>query len=119
MEGRPVLKTFAWMCFMAMTYVLPQRLPGTSVLMACVLESSVRLAPSRWYHVELSVQGNVAAIRVDGTVVATAEIPPREWNLSRPIRLSGYAWEPPDQKGYFGNHGFFSGELRDISLSDA
>jgi len=87
--------------------------------MACMLESSVRLAPSRWYHVELSVQGNVAAIRVDGTVVATAEIPPREWNLSHPIRLSGYAWEPPDQKGYFGNHGFFSGELRDISLSDA
>ena len=86
---------------------------------ACVLESSVKLVPSRWYHVELSVMGKVAAIKIDGTVVATAAIPPRDWNLSRSIRLSGYPWEPPDQKGYFGNHGFFCGELRDISLNEA
>jgi len=87
--------------------------------MALVLKSSVRLVPSRWYHIAFSVDRNMATIKVDGTLVASHSLPERTWDLSKPLRLSGFAWEPPDQKGYFGHHGFFTGQLRDISISDA
>lgn len=87
--------------------------------MALVLKSSVRLEPSRWYHVALSVDRNMATIKVDGTLVASHPVPERTWDLSKPLRLSGFAWEPAAQKGYFGHHGFFIGELRNVSISDA
>ena len=38
--GSPTLNTFFQMCFIAITVDLPQRLPGTSVLIACREPSS-------------------------------------------------------------------------------
>ena len=87
--------------------------------MPLVLKSSVRLVPSKWYHVALSVDRNIATITVDGALVASKDILQRQWDLSKPLRLSGFAWEPAAQKGYFGHHGFFIGELRNVSISDA
>ena len=84
-----------------------------------LLRSSIRLKPEQWYNIALSVSGEQATILVDGTLVAAESIEPREWNWDKPIRLSGFPWEAPDAKGYYGHHGFLVGQLREISLSEA
>jgi hypothetical protein len=84
-----------------------------------LLRSSVRLKPEQWYNIALSVSGEQATILVDGTLVAAESIEPREWNWDKPIRLSGFPWEAPDAKGYYGHHGFLVGQLREIALTEA
>jgi hypothetical protein len=84
-----------------------------------LLRSSVRLKPEQWYNIALSVSGGQATILVDGTLVAAESIEQRTWNWSEPVRLSGFPWEAPDAKGYYGHHGFLVGQLRKINLIEA
>ena len=84
-----------------------------------ISSSPMRLNLGQEYSIVAEVSDGFMRLHVDGALLDSAPLMAGSRLLREALRLSGYAWEAPDAKGYFDKRAALIGSVKLCSLSFA